>query len=54
VGSFGSSSNSTGTPAPGNKKANRYGSPFIPFQFQLLVKPALALELVELSVYLIT
>jgi hypothetical protein len=43
-----------GTLASGNKKANRIGSPFIPFEFQLLIKPALAVELVELSVCLIT
>jgi hypothetical protein len=46
-----------GAPASGNKKANRTGSPFIPFEFQLLIKPAkpaLTVELVKLSVYLIT
>jgi hypothetical protein len=40
------------TSTSGNKKANRIGSPFIPFQ--LLIKAALMAELVELSVCLIT
>jgi hypothetical protein len=42
------------TSTSGNKKANRIGSPFIPFEFQLLIKAALMAELVELSVCLIT